>query len=334
MALNRGWTYHDRVMPRDAGVAISAFYATRYAHSPVEVWRRRLQAGQLSRNGLVCHQDCRLERGDQLAWRRPPWQEPEVPLRFEVIHDDGDLLVVNKPSGLPVMPAGGFLEHTLLHRLALSEPDQPPRPVHRLGRGSSGLVVCARQASTRSWLSAALRDSTATLARTADPSGARCTKTYRALVRAGVLPQQGVMGTAIGMVPDPCCGHLWAALATGLPSESRYELLERSPLGDLVTVTILSGRPHQIRIHMARAGAPLVGDPLYAPGGGRRCGSTALPGDMGYQLHAHRLVLSAPAGTVPLSLEAPLPAGLRTHEERQEAGAATHGSAALELDQA
>jgi 23S rRNA pseudouridine1911/1915/1917 synthase len=75
----------------------------------------------------------------------------------------------------------------------------------------------------------------------------------------------------------------------------------------LVEVTIASGRPHQIRIHMAAAGAPLLGDPLYQPGGRARADS--LPGDGGYQLHAHRLRLRSPDGS-PLEFEAPLPAGL------------------------
>ena len=67
-----------------------------------------------------------------------------MPLQFEVIHDDGDLLIVNKPFGLPVMPAGGFLEHTLLRLLEQCCPVDPPRPVHRLGRGTSGLLIlCA-----------------------------------------------------------------------------------------------------------------------------------------------------------------------------------------------
>jgi 23S rRNA pseudouridine1911/1915/1917 synthase len=84
-------------------------------------------------------------------------------------------------------------------------------------------------------------------------------------------------------------------------------LLERRTQGWLVEVTIASGRPHQIRIHMAAAGAPLLGDPLYQPGG--RARADALPGDGGYQLHAHRLSLSPPEGQ-PIVLEAPLPPGL------------------------
>ena len=81
---------------------------------------------------------------------------PDSPL--DVVHVDDHLLVLNKPSGLPVLPAGGFLEHTLLKQLQAWAPEA--RPVHRLGRFTSGLLVCARRPATRAWLSAQLRDST------------------------------------------------------------------------------------------------------------------------------------------------------------------------------
>ena len=85
-------------------------------------------------------------------------------------------------------------------------------------------------------------------------------------------------------------------------------LLTQTPRAWLVEVTIATGRPHQIRIHTAAAGAPLLGDPLYAPGG--LASEQALPGDGGYQLHAHRLQLPLPAAEL-LELEAPLPESLR-----------------------
>jgi hypothetical protein len=87
-----------------------------------------------------------------------------VPADFQVVYDDGDLQVIDKPAGLPVLPAGGWLEHTLLRLLERRHRGAGvaiPRPVHRLGRYTSGLLVCARQPQTRAWLSASLRESTA-----------------------------------------------------------------------------------------------------------------------------------------------------------------------------
>ena len=341
-ALNRGHRYCDRVGARGlldpcAGVppsdGIAAFYASRYAHSPLAVWLERLAAGEIWCNGQQLWADGRLQAGDQLVWHRPPWQEAAVPVLPGPLFDDGDLVVINKPRGLPVLPAGGFLEHTLLIQLQQRHQADPlglPRPVHRLGRFTSGLLVSARQPLSRAWLSAQLRESTGSVqlatAAQAEPGaglGPGCRKLYRALValpavgsalaqaEAALLKGEGLaITTAIGRQPHPRLGPLWCAAAPedpeALSARSWVRLLERRSEGWLVEVAIASGRPHQIRIHMAAAGAPLLGDPLYAVGGMGRPG--ALPGDGGYQLQAFRLELVLPGGGQ-LVLEVPEPLG-------------------------
>ena len=327
-AFNRGHAYRDRVSGPAA--SISAFYAARYGHSDRAVWEQRLAAGEIRLNGQRLRADGPLAPGDRLVWHRPPWQEAAVPVLPEhaVVFDDGDLLVLNKPSGLPVLPAGGFLQHTLLAQLEaclaagrLDAAAGRPRPVHRLGRWTSGLLVCARRPASRAWLSALLREST-TAGPAADPG---CRKLYRALLSpplpgspllalaktetgavAGAAPLW--LATPIGRRPHRRLGTIWAAAApddpSALPSRSAVRLLAQRPEGWLVAVSIASGRPHQIRIHAAAAGAPLLGDPLYSPGGQAR--HEALPGDGGYRLHAHQLELEQPDGQR-LALEAPLP---------------------------
>jgi 23S rRNA pseudouridine1911/1915/1917 synthase len=300
-AANSGWTYRDRPGAAAAGQLISAWYAAHHGHSSVAVWQARLAAGEIERNGQRLMADDLLAPGDRLAWHRPPWIEPAVPDTWAVIRDDGDLHVIAKPSGLPVLPAGGFLEHTvlrLLERRHAADPAGLPRPVHRLGRFTSGLLVAARQPASRAWLSRLLRERTAAVAAAAPA----CLKVYRALLQPGRLPLAPGEGldltTPIGRRPHPRLGWIWAAADPADPAplaaRSRLTLLERWPQADLVEVVIASGRPHQIRIHCAAAGAPLLGDPLYGPGG--LAGPRALPGDGGYQLHAHRLVLERPDG--------------------------------------
>jgi 23S rRNA pseudouridine1911/1915/1917 synthase len=255
-----------------------------------------------------------------------------VPAHFQVVYDDGDLQVIDKPAGLPVLPAGGWLEHTLLRLLERRHRGAGaaiPRPVHRLGRYTSGLLVCARQPQTRAWLSASLRESTAAglagaaaAAAAADGSGAAavgevggCRKLYRALVVPGALPlvpgETLLINTAIGRREHPQLGQIWCAAADSQPGDlaasSSLTLLECSPQADLVQVSIASGRPHQIRIHCAAVGAPLWGDPLYGPGG--LAAAAARPGDGGYQLQAWRLELQPPSGEA-LVLEAPRALGL------------------------
>lgn len=320
-APNGGHAYRDRVGEEAAGQTVSAFYAARYRHSAEAVWRQRLAAGEICRNGQRLRADGPLAAGDRLVWHRPPWQEGAVPALPSPLFDDGDLLVFNKPSGLPVLPAGGWLAHTVLgqieRQLSAGQLDGTagqPRPVHRLGRFTSGLLLCARRPATRAWLSALLRESTAR--GHATPAGT-CRKTYRALLQPPVAgspllalaPGASVdLTTPIGRRPHARLGTVWAAAAPGdadaLAARSVFTLLEPAAGGWLGEVAIATGRPHQIRIHTAAAGAPLRGDPLYAVGGLPR--AEALPGEGGYQLHAHRLELPLADGRL-LALEAPLP---------------------------
>jgi len=368
--LNDGWAYRDRVtastlsladlLPAAAvpGLPISAYYAARYAHSDRQVWGQRLAAGEIWRNGQQLWGDVALAAGDLLVWHRPPWQEAAVPVLPGPLFDDGDLVVFDKPSGLSVLPAGGFVRHTVLGQLEaqvqageLDAASGIPRPVHRLGRYTSGLLVCARTSDARAWLSAQLRKSTAAADSAPEPEASDfaaataavtaaataavplekharnragclrgCTKVYRALLAP---PQHGsplaglavgqtlVITTSVGRQPHPRLGAIWCAAAPAdpcaLPACSRFSLLAVRPDGCLVEVAIATGRPHQIRIHAAAGGAPLLGDPLYQAGG--LAHADALPGDGGYRLHAHRITLRSAEGEL-LRFEAPLPCGL------------------------
>ena len=127
-----------------------AHLAARYPHSSTKAWAARIAGGEVELSGRPAGADDLLQAGDVIVWHRPPWQEPEVPRGFDVLHEDDDVVAVSKPSGLPTMPAGGFLEHTLLH--AVRERFGDVRPLHRLGRFTSGVVLLrARRARRRPW---------------------------------------------------------------------------------------------------------------------------------------------------------------------------------------
>jgi 23S rRNA pseudouridine1911/1915/1917 synthase len=156
-------------------------------------------------------------------------------------------------------------------------------PLHRLGRWTSGLVLCARTRQAR----AALIGQWATH---------RVSKRYRALADGVPAWDERVIDTPIGPVPHAVLGTIHAAAPDGKPSLSRVEMLERRTDAFLCDVHIATGRPHQIRIHLAAAGHPLVGDPLYRNGGRPEPGTRALPGDPGYHLHAAELRFPHPRG--------------------------------------
>lgn len=310
--MNRGWTYHDRIDQAAQGSPVLDYYTQHYPHSSRSQWQQRIESQQILLNGAETTPQFRLQAGHRLTYDRPPWQEPAVPLNFEVLHEDSDLLVVSKPAGLPVLPGGGFLEHTLLAQLQQRYPQETPVPIHRLGRGTSGLMLLARSSRARASLSQQMRDR-------------QIEKIYRTRVQGSDLPDRFTVTQPIGKLPYPVLGYIYAACPTGLPAQSECQVLQRDRGTALVAVKILTGRPHQIRIHLAAAGFPLVGDPLYAIGGAPQPltvssqlaedGELSVPGDCGYFLHAMHLRFRHPDGNeIKLVCPPPIELRLRTAE--------------------
>ena len=279
MVLNRGFTYTEIIGGREEGRTLLAHLAARYGHTSAGEWLERISAGRVLLDGLAGRPDAVLKRGQGVAWVRPPWEEPQVPLVYAVLQQDEALLAVAKPSGLPTLPGGGFLENTLLSLVRRRAPEASP--MHRLGRGTSGVVLFVRTSQAGKIVSRAWRER-------------RVTKVYRALVEGTPVVETFIIDSPIGPRPHPLLGLVHAADPSGKPSRSDVRVLERRGETSLVEVTIETGRPHQIRIHMAACGHPLAGDPLYAAGGGFHGGTGALPGDTGYLLHAMRLALPHP----------------------------------------
>jgi 23S rRNA pseudouridine1911/1915/1917 synthase len=314
-SMNQGWVYLDRVRDDAAGLTLLEFYTRRYAHSSLSDWQDRILGGAVLLNGISVSAETPLQVGQTLSYHRPPWQEPEVPLTFEVLYEDSDLLVVVKPSGLPVLPGGGFLENTLLHQLRHLYPHETPVPIHRLGRGTSGLMLLARSPLAKSNLSQQMRKSTAGGGRLIH-SHRPIHKIYRALVSAGNMPDRFSINQPIGKIAHEQLGYIYGATTDGQFARSDVKVLRRDSESTLVEVTIFTGRPHQIRIHMATAGFPLLGDPLYGLGGIPRLfsedGETKqpVPGDCGYALHAYRLVFLHPRTQEEMNFECPAPNAL------------------------
>ncbi|CAM3977491.1 RluA family pseudouridine synthase [Deinococcus marmoris] len=293
--LNDGYAYAERIGPRGAGLSVLAYLAGRYEHSTQQEWQERLARGEVVLDGVTAQGSEILRTGQRLIWHRPPWPEDAVPLHFEVLYEDTELLAVCKPSGLPTIPAGGFLKHTLLTLVRERWPEASP--LHRLGRGTSGLVLFSRTAQAGAALSRDWREG-------------RVQKTYRALGQGVAAQDEYEITTPIGPVPHPQLGDVYAASPNGKPSHSTARVLERRSDCTLFDVDIHTGRPHQIRIHLASIGQPLVGDPLYGAGGLPLPHLPGLPGDGGYMLHAHRLGFVHPLSGQQMAVEAEPPGEL------------------------
>ena len=293
---NEGHDYREQLGPQADGRRLLPYLVDRYPHSASEQWQARIESGLVLVDGRPARVESVLRRGQILVWRRPGWEEPEAPLGFAILHEDEDLMALAKPAGLPTLPGAGFLGHTLLGLVRAYDPRATP--LHRLGRFTSGIVLFARSGLGRAELS---RQWAAREVR----------KRYRALAAGAPERDEFHVDVPIGPVPHAALGTIHAASPTGRAASTLVTVLERRDAAFLCDVRIETGRPHQVRIHLAAAGHPLVGDPLYGPGGVPRRGSCALPGDPGYRLHAAALSFRRPRSGDVLTLECAPPLELR-----------------------
>jgi 23S rRNA pseudouridine1911/1915/1917 synthase len=296
--LNRGYAFTTIISSKDHGQTLLSHLASLYPHSTPQVWQQKLGNREVTVNGVTATGSESLISGQTLVWNRPPWIEPDSPQHFEVLFDDSHLLAVNKPGGLPTLPGGGFMENSLLRLVQKQTPHA--NPVHRLGRATSGIVLFAKTAQAASKLGA-------------DWNTPSIQKIYRALAQDVAQHDTYEIRTPIGPVPHPRIGSVWAANPSGKPSKSLARVISRTTSTTTFEVTLNSGRPHQIRIHLASIGHPLVGDPLYGSTGQPLENLPGLPGDGGYFLHAHFLNFQHPITGEQINLEAALPSGFSTH---------------------
>ncbi|MFZ1085085.1 MAG: RluA family pseudouridine synthase [Terracidiphilus sp.] len=296
---NKGYAYTTIISNKHHGQTLLSHLASLYPHSTPQAWQQNLNNGEVTLNDAIASGSEAVASGQTLVWNRPPWIEPEAPLHFEVLLDDPYLLAVNKPSRLPTLPGGGFLENTLLRLVQKQFPQA--NPVHRLGRGTSGIMLFAKTPQAASILEA-------------DWNTSKIQKIYRALAQNIAEHDDYEILIPIGLVPHPRLGSVWAANPSGKPSKSLAKVISRSTNTTTFEVRLHSGRPHQIRIHLASIGHPLVGDPLYGANGQPLENLPGLPGDGGYFLHAHFLNFEHPITREEIHLEAALPFGFNLHQ--------------------
>jgi 23S rRNA pseudouridine1911/1915/1917 synthase len=283
-----------------------------YSRSRIQSW---IGSGQVHVNGRPATISGKIWGGEfvELVITPHPAERPPRPeaIALDIVHEDDALLVLNKPPGLVVHPGHGNWAGTLMNALLHHAPELAHIPragiVHRLDKDTSGLMVVARTLTAQTHLVRQLQ------ARTVG-------RDYLAVVRGEV--------TADGEVEAPVGRHprqrtKMAVIHGGRPALTRYRVVERFPGVTLVACTLATGRTHQIRVHMAHIGHPLVGDPTYGACSSRSL-SKAVRQFHRQALHAYRLGLIHPVTGEPLQWEAPLPADFAAliAALRKDAGAA------------
>jgi 23S rRNA pseudouridine1911/1915/1917 synthase len=283
--------------------ALLARLLPQYSRSRIASW---IRSGEVRLDGRTARPSEKVFGGEGISVQATLEPENEVTaeaLPIDVVHADEHLLIVNKPAGFVVHPGAGNRQHTLQNALLAWDPHLAELPraglVHRIDKDTSGLLVVARRLESHLALTRALAE--------------------RDIHREYVALCVGRL-TGGGTVDKPIGRHRTDRLRMAIRTDGRdavthYRIAERFRAHTLLRVQLETGRTHQIRVHLAHLGYPLVGDPLY---GGRRqltAGDsptvrTALTAFRRQALHAARLELEHPATGEPLVFEAPLPADL------------------------
>jgi 23S rRNA pseudouridine1911/1915/1917 synthase len=213
--------------------------------------------GYILVNGQKAKASQRLNKADGITVELPPLPAHPLaePIPLAIIYEDKDILVIDKAAGLTVHPAPGHPSHTLVNAilahcpgLAMSNELTRPGIVHRLDKDTSGLIVIAKNDFAREYLARQFKSRAVT-------------KGYLVMVKGRLSPEQGIIEAPIGR--DPHSRRRMAIIEAGKAASTRYKV--RKYLGNytLVEVSPLTGRTHQIRIHLSAIGYPVVGDPVY-----------------------------------------------------------------------
>lgn len=274
----------------------------------IQVSRTMIQGyidhGDLLVNGKKVKSNYKLKSGDEIFLEIPEVEENKIEaenIPLDIVYEDRDVIVVNKPRGMVVHPAVGHLRGTLVNALLYHCTDlsgvggvMRPGIVHRIDKDTSGLIMAAKNDDAHQSLSRQLKEHSVT-------------RQYIALVHGNVAHDLGTVDAPIGR--HPVNRKEMAVRKDGRHAVTHFHVLERFKDYTLVECKLETGRTHQIRVHMQFIGHPLVGDPVYGP-------KRTLPGIEGQALHARVLGFLHPRTRQYLEFASPLPDDMQSIIER------------------
>lgn len=260
------------------------------------VWQRAIASGDVQVNDQAAKASQKLKAGDVVAYRLPLAPSSEVvpePLPLDIVYEDEWLLAINKPRGMVVHPAPGHRRGTLVNALiarygeALSKLGGEARPgiVHRIDKDTSGLILAVKDDAVHRKMAGLLKKH-------------EIARVYDALSYGHPETKEGTIDAPIGR--DPKNRQKMAIVADGKKAISRFTVVQTFARGSHLKVELQTGRTHQIRVHLAYIGVPVVGDPVYARG-------RPAYGMVGQALHAGILRFTHPMTAEAIELSVPPP---------------------------
>jgi 23S rRNA pseudouridine1911/1915/1917 synthase len=305
-------TTRIQVSAEAAGERLDAFIATAIADLSRSRAVQLIADGQVRLNGQAARKSERVEAGDVVEVQVPPPTSSEVApeaIPLEILYEDGDLVVLAKPAGLVVHPAPGHRSGTLVNALLHHIDDlsgiggvKRPGIVHRLDKDTSGLMIVAKHDQAHRSLASALKRR-------------EIRRIYLAACWGHLSADRLSVDAPVGRSSRD--RKRMAVREGGRPALTHFERIARWPAADLVRAQLETGRTHQIRVHLAHIGHPVVGDPVYGTAGARgisgrdRAWAAELERRVPRQfLHAQRLDLVHPRTREPMTFESPPPPDL------------------------
>jgi 23S rRNA pseudouridine1911/1915/1917 synthase len=285
----------------ETGRRLDLYLVSRLAPLSRTKSQKLIEEGLVLVNGVAClDKSRRLLPDDQVTVTLPdpePYLAKPEPIPLEIIYEDADLLVINKPRGMVIHPAPGHRQGTLVNALLhycsrLSGLGGVNRPgiVHRLDKDTTGLLIVAKSDFAHQGLAEQLKDR-------------RLRREYLALVQGAVSPRTGSIDAPIGR--HPVHRKKMAVVPGGRVAVTRYRVIGILGRFTLVRVSLETGRTHQVRVHMAFLGHPVAGDPVYSRA------AAPPPLSRGQALHACRIAFTHPRTGNLMEFAAPLPSDFR-----------------------
>jgi 23S rRNA pseudouridine1911/1915/1917 synthase len=242
----------------ESAIRLDKYLAKEYPDLSRSRLQKLIEQCYIKVNGCGAKASQKLNVGDEIHISLPPPEQVSLvaePIPLDVIYEDDDLLLIDKPAGLVVHPSPGHIAHTLVNALLARCPDlanfgdaMRPGIVHRLDRDTSGLMIVAKNSAAQKYLINQFK-------------ARSVSKGYLVLVKGTLSPHQGIIDASVGR--DPSNRKRMAVISGGRQARTRYKV--KDYLGDYTLLEVITetGRTHQIRVHLSAIGYPVVGDPVY-----------------------------------------------------------------------